>query len=147
MPLPNANETTRKLNPGVFDQRLAGELKKNGLDVAAPDKPRLKQNRAEMNKTERAYLEWMRRHQPHRDLLREAITLLVANGVRYTADFAEFMPTTESLVLHEVKGPYMREDAALKLKTAARVFPHIAFFLCTPADKMKVTWKIERVWP
>ena len=39
------------------------------------------------------------------------------------------------------------DDAVVKLKVAANRYPRVAFWLATPADRTKTTWKIERVFP
>ena len=58
----------------------------------------------------------------------EAITLRLGHDLRYTPDFfitlANNWPRFE-----EVKGPYMREDARVKLYAAAAAFPMFDFHL------------------
>jgi len=135
------SEATRRLNPGLFGgaQNLAPNLNLEN-DGA---KPRLKQNRGpKMNKTEAAFDAHLRATFVDSQIEREGVTLLIGNGVRYTADFSDFA-IGGKLTLWEVKG-FMREDAAVKIKIAARVYPRIAFFLAT-RNKDKGLWNIERV--
>lgn len=51
----------------------------------------------------------------------EGITLKLATDTRLTPDFAAQLPTGE-VVLYETKG-FMRDDANVKLKVAAALFP------------------------
>jgi hypothetical protein len=88
----------------------------------------LRPQRGKMNKTEAAYATYL-------DALRltgavkcwrfEAITLKLADGVRYTPDFLVelFVPPLE---VHEVKG-FWREDARVKFKVAAELFSMFRF--------------------
>lgn len=62
----------------------------------------------------------------------EAITLKLADDCRYTPDFL-VMLADHSLECHETKG-FMRDDAQIKLKIAAQVFP-FKFFLCKKQTK------------
>jgi hypothetical protein len=52
----------------------------------------------------------------------EAVTLKLAPELRYTPDFVVLM-ADGSLVVHEVKGGLIRDDALAKLKMAAEKFP------------------------
>jgi hypothetical protein len=51
----------------------------------------------------------------------EAITLKLADRCRYTPDFAVMLANGD-LEMHECKG-FMRDDARVKLRTAAEKFP------------------------
>lgn len=55
----------------------------------------------------------------------EPITLKLAHDTRYTPDFALLDPGGH-LVLHETKG-FWRDDARVKIKVAARLFPFFRF--------------------
>lgn len=82
-----------------------------------------------MNKTEAAYAQ-------HLDLLQrageirawrfEAITLKLADGTRYTPDFLVERWHGSAPELHEVKG-FWRDDALVKFKVAAELFPMFRF--------------------
>lgn len=59
----------------------------------------------------------------------EAITLKLADDTRYTPDWVVMRPNGD-LIMYEVKGPHKREDAMVKLRVAARLFP-MRFILVT----------------
>jgi hypothetical protein len=63
----------------------------------------------------------------------QAITLRLANGLRYTPDFFIFRDQTA----WEVKGKWVDGDSFPKLKMAASVFLHISF---------RLVWKVDGVW-
>ena len=101
-----------------------------------------------------AYLEqWKERCGLQMEVKAQAVTLEIANGCRYTPDFV----TVETVMLrdeggnwrhsrqlsaYECKG-FMRDDAAVKLKVAAALYPWIAFHLVT---RRKGEWRIEQVF-
>lgn len=97
-----------------------------------------------MNKLEKRYAQ-------HLDLLRlagevaawrfEAVTLRLAVDVRYSPDFLVILPGGE-LELHETKG-FLRDDARIKLRTAARLFPWFVFRLIRQSKAG--VWDIEEV--
>jgi len=99
--------------------------------------------RGEMNKLERSYSQQL-------DLLRlagdlqawryESITLRLADRCSYTPDFAVVMASGE-IEFHETKG-FMRDDALVKLKVAARTFPWFTFRL---VRREKGAWQIEEI--
>jgi hypothetical protein len=76
-----------------------------------------------MNKTEAAYDAHLRslRDRLYVWHLFEGITLKIANDTRYTPDFA-VQTVSGQIELHEVKG-FWREDAKIKIKVAAEMFP------------------------
>lgn len=79
----------------------------------------------QMNKTEEAYshiLEAKKRNGEIRDYAYESLTLKLAKDTRLTVDFMVISKDDE-LELHEVKGGFVREDAWMKLKIAASLFP------------------------
>ena len=85
---------------------------------------------AGMNKTERAFalgLEAERRAGRIVVWRFEAITLKLAFDTRYTPDFYVLYPSGNA-VFYETKG-FMRDDANVKLKVAARQFPEFCFVL------------------
>ena len=82
----------------------------------------------EMNRTEREYsfiLESRKRAGEIVDYRFEAITLKLANNTRYTPDF--YVLFEDRIELHEVKGGFWRDDARVKIKVAAAMFPEFAF--------------------
>lgn len=85
----------------------------------------------------------------------ESVTLLLADGCRYTPDFMVChwaSPSDPPIEFHEVKGtrkrksgrvgPHIEDDARVKLLTAAKLYPEFPFKLCWP-DKGK--WQIEDI--
>jgi len=110
-----------------------------GLRMARPGQTK---KSGVMNKLEEAY-SWVLEADRRAGLLTwyayEAITLKLADGVRYTPDFA-VLTIGPRLEFHEVKG-YMREDARIKLRVAASMFP-FRFLL---ARRASAGWVIEEV--
>ena len=102
--------------------------------------PQQNQRRRKLNKTERAFLEYLR-------ALRKTcigvqnITLKLANDCRFTPDFSYI--EGGRLILIDVKG-FQREDALIKIKVAARQFPWIEFQIVT---KTKSGWDVRTVQP
>ena len=87
-------------------------------------------------------------------MLSQRLTFVLANGVKYTPDFFCFdfqAHVMESGLLHyatggptawEVKGRKAWDDAVVKLKVAASVYPQIAWWLVW---KDKTGWRWQRV--
>jgi len=72
----------------------------------------------------------------------EAIKLRLADNTFFTPDFAVMLPSGE-MQLHEVKG-YMMDDANVKIKVAAEMYP-FRFFVCrTRAKKMAVVFQSRK---
>lgn len=116
-------------------------------EPAAPPGTRARQR---MNRTEQAYalrLEAMKRNGMIDDYAFEAVTLKLAHDTRYTPDFIVWkrypMADREGgqVEFHECKG-FMRDDARVKLKVAAKQTPWATFFLCR---KTKDSWTITEV--
>lgn len=101
---------------------LAVAVTKHGL----PDQP----TRAPvdgMNKLERAF--WERLKNEFGELAyREGLTFRLAGRTRYTPDFVVIEKL--GVTAYEVKG-FMRDDASVKLKVAASMFPLFSFVLVT----------------
>jgi hypothetical protein len=109
-------------------------------------KARLRQDTKGPNRTEAAFDAYLRADDEQDHIKREGITLRIGNGVRYTPDF-----TSQNLegmtCFWEVKG-FMREDAAIKVKVAASLFPFFIFYLVTKRTKKQGGgWSIEQVLP
>lgn len=94
-----------------------------------------------LNKTEAAYLARLRLL-GHPYIGIQNITLKLADDCRYTCDFNS-IDENGQFVFHEVKG-FMRDDALVKLKTAARLFRMFKFVL---VKKTKTGWDITPVNP
>lgn len=98
--------------------------------------------RGVMNKTERAYsdrLTLLQRAGEIRGWSYEPRKFTLARRTTYTPDF-EVVTNSGKLEYHEVKG-FMREDANVKLKVAAAMFPH-RFYL---VKKVRGGWKVTEV--
>lgn len=77
----------------------------------------------------------------------EAITLKLAADVRYTPDFLVIRPFPEGsrVEVYEVKG-HMRDDARVKLRVAASLYPWIQFYLVTNVGGARqIRWNILKV--
>lgn len=70
----------------------------------------------------------------------EGITLRLAKRTSYTPDYL-VVRADGSVELHEVKG-FMRDDAAVKLKWAAKEFPFFRFIL---ARRDKAGWHAREI--
>ena len=101
----------------------------NGRPVA--DNPERKSRLPSgMNKTEALYaaeLDWLKREGTIREYWFERVKLKLARKTYYTPDFlVQF--TGGRLLFVEVKG-YLRDDAAVKFKTARELFPWAGFLM------------------
>lgn len=158
MPLPaQVSESTRRLNPKLFpapNQKVvqAGVKLLTHL-YSVPDAvgllregtaPRLRQKTGpKLNKTETAFYLHLVSHIPGAKVMPHAITLVLANGCRYTPDFYVEMPEGRDR-FYETKG-FMRDDAAVKLKVAASTFTRFDFYLAS--RKKGGRWEIQRIFP
>lgn len=112
--------------PARYQAQVAGQTAKPAPVV----KPMLRQSAApKLNKTEAAWGDWLRAAFPSCAIHEQSVTLRLANGCRYTPDFAVLDASGPGAVsIYEVKG-FMRDDAAVKIKVAAAQFPAWAFWL------------------
>lgn len=84
-----------------------------------------------MNKTEAAYsahLETLKRDGDNNGYMFEAMKFRLADKTFYTPDFVVFA-ADGVIECHEVKGGYIFDDAMVKLKVVAELFP-FRFYLC-----------------
>ena len=98
----------------------------------------------QMNKSEAAYataLEAARNAQAIVWYQFEGITLKLADGCRYTPDFA-VLRADGVMEMHEVKG-YWQDDAKAKIKVAAEKFPFVFKAVYKQAKKDGGGWRIE----
>ncbi len=108
--------------------------------------PRLRQSSKGPNKTEAAFAAHIRSLYPSSTIYEQEVTLVLANGLRYTPDI--FFPGRGvKPAFYEVKG-FMRDDAAAKIKVAAWVHSWADFWLVTKRTrKQGGGWQIEIVLP
>ena len=103
------------------------EAKKFG--VKPPSAPRRGMNKLETEYA--AILSTLKAAGYVQDYRYEAIKLRIGGeGERcwYTPDFL-VVRSTGAIEIHEVKGPFEREDARVKRLAAARIYPEFRFFL------------------
>lgn len=142
----------RQLFPNAKEPFLRANASDAVIAVARVDKPapvrnRLRQNTGpKMNKTEEAFFEYLKATMPDCDYTHyaQSITLLIANGCRYTPDFISVSKLTGEWLAHETKG-FMRDDAGVKIKVAASVYPAIKFRLVT--KRKGGQWDIQEILP
>lgn len=84
-----------------------------------------------LNKTEKAFLQELRCFMhPGRKIGIQDITLKLGDDCRYTPDFSVWVQCDASgigrLFVYETKG-FWRDDARVKIKTGARMYPWIVF--------------------
>lgn len=130
---PHASQSTILRNLGGQGAVTAGPISGqpegvNVTDAPRPNfTPRPTTREERLNKLEKARLAYLRA-QGRAGLRIQAITLLLAEDCRYTADFS-YVDDTGRMVFEDTKGPQVWEDSIIKLKTAARMFPEFRFVI------------------
>lgn len=134
------------LRANGLTQPPAVDMSHDPHDVT-PAKPTLRQKRGpKLNKTEAAFEAYLRAN-TERTIHTQDITLTLGNGVRYTPDFSTWAKLGDAFpAFFEVKG-FMRDDAAVKLKVAAAMYPQFMFFLVHRDRTQPSGWRIEEVLP
>lgn len=100
----------------------------------------------ERNKTEAAYEQYLELRKRAGDVAWhrfEGIKLRLADNTFYTPDFA-VMTASGLMELHEVKG-YMQEDASVKIKVAAEMYPFRFLIIRMNPKKNGGGWDIKEV--
>lgn len=97
---------------------------------------------ARLNKTEKAYYELLRRECNVHWIGVQNITLKLADDCRFTPDFC--ILRVDSMEFIDVKG-FQREDALIKIKVAARMFPWATFVIVKKSKSGG--WEHENVKP
>jgi len=106
----------------------------------------------QMNKTERAYADLLSQAMLIDQVMGwryEAIKLRLADNTFYTPDFWVQLPSGE-IELHEVKACksddsfLCEDDAAVKIKVAAEMYPEFGFVMCGRLTKDR-GWRIEKI--
>ena len=106
-------------------------------------RPRRRQAPDEMNKTEQAYAERLELQRMAGEVLKvqfASVKLRLAKRTWYTPDF--YVVTPERVEFHEVKGGFIRDDAIVKLKVVAEMYPEFQFVLVRRANK-KEEWRFD----
>lgn len=97
-----------------------------------------------MNKTEAAYDEYLWQQRAAGEVFWhkfEAVKLRLADKTFYTPDFM-VMPDDSYLEMHEVKG-FWQDDARVKIKVAASIYPFKFIAVTAIAKKHGGGWKRE----
>lgn len=112
------------------------------LRSVQPARPFVSTDEAKLNKTERAFLAYLRVSQ--RSVGVQDITFKLADDCRYTPDLTVWgYDASHDLTCFEVKG-FWREDARVKIKVAARKFCWVRFIA---VQRVKGEWKFEEIKP
>lgn len=137
---PHASASFLRLNPQLRATKPPPVDMSHDPHDVKPSKPTMRQKRApKMNKTEAAFFEILKAEHPGHIVRAQSVTLILANGVRYTPDVS-----LDGVDFYEVKG-FMRDDAAVKLKVAAAQFTEYRFHLVKRDVKAFGGWRIEEV--
>lgn len=138
---PNASAEFIRRNLGTEIQEARPKAIAPSAAVdSKPESPRLRQRQGpKLNKTETAFLEWLCARYDPKDIRAQAVTLVIGNGVRYTVDFTNL----RAGLAWETKG-HMRDDASVKIKVAASLYPEIKFHLVT---RDAGAWSIQEMVP
>lgn len=132
MKLPdNPSDAVRRRNLHLFaKQASAPEQLKQACST----------DEAKLNKTEREFFVQLRRLHPGCRIGVQDLTFKLAHDCRYTPDFT-LWDDDGRLTVWEVKG-FWRDDAKVKIKVAARLFPHVRFIVVRKAAH---SWGAEGV--
>ncbi len=119
---------------GSYARAKSSQLHSTEKDSVEPEKRIRQSTKPLMNGLETAfYNEFLLGRYPPEKIQIQAITVRLANGLRYTPDFF----TLSDLIAWEVKGKWVDGDSFPKLKMAAAVFPEVRWWLA---------WKTENGW-
>ena len=136
--LKNCNPALARRILAQMQAEDAGKLRPIQPPAPLAQKPKapqlLRQKAKGPNKLEAAFAAVLRAENPGVQIREQAVTLLLANNCRYTPDMMIVEPGR--LEAYETKG-HMRDDASVKLKVAASVWPQITFWL---------VWRKAGVW-
>lgn len=127
-----------------FNALLAARRGESASPIKTASSEAIRQSRRQPNATERRFeIERLLPWQATGEIAGyqyEALALRLGNGVRFTPDFFTYGP--DGVRIFEVKGGFVREDAAVKLKVAAAQFECFEFYL---AQYRKGEWSIQRI--
>lgn len=138
----------------IQEQVLAQDVKSApAAGAELPATKIIRQSSGGLNKTEQAFYEFLRATYPEpAPILVQSMTLKLANGCRYTPDFVvgigrviDGQPYVR-WVAYEVKG-FMRDDAAVKIKVAAKEYQNMEFRLVKREGRCGQGWMQQRILP
>lgn len=109
-------------------------IRKEYCPPARPAKRVRQSSKPLMNKLETEFFERVK-DRSYRNTYPQAITFRLANGVRYTPDLCVI--GAAGIDCFEIKGKKMWDDAIVKIKVAATIYPRIHWWM---------VWKKEGVW-
>lgn len=111
-----------------------------GIKVSIKQKPSA--DESNLNKLESAWLAVIRADITLAWIGVHAMTFKIGDDCRYTPDFMALNIDGE-LIAYETKG-FMRDDARVKLKVAARMFPFVGFVL---VERKAGAWICTEIQP
>lgn len=139
-----------EIPPGYVMQKDGSYSKPKGkplVEVFAEEekeKKRLRQSsKPKMNKLETEFYNRLRIKCPNATVHPQQVRLELANGITYTPDIV-LITALGHTECHEVKGGWFPDDARVKLKMAAHLFPNWRFYLDW---KEKDGWHEQLVLP
>lgn len=103
--------------------------------------PGVTTDEANLNKTELAFLRFIRADPKIKEVHVQDMTFKLANDCRLTPDFSYIFMGRQVFI--DVKG-FQREDALIKMKMAARKFPQFDFYI---VKKAQGGWAFNKVKP
>ena len=128
---------------------LALAMVKDKLSVTFGESPKPKpakrirqDSKPLMNKLEQAWLDKLKFGNFTDKVYVQAIKFKLCNGVTYCPDFV-VVQHHGHMVCYETKG-FMRDDAAIKIKMAAKEFPNFTWILVWKKDRQ---WKTQTILP
>jgi hypothetical protein len=136
LPMRDPAESFKKLNPQWF--AAEHPLK---LQTPATLSTRPTTDEANLNKTERDYLTWLRTMKDQWIGI-QCLTFKLAHDCRYTPDF--FALDDTGLRAIDCKGGHTWEDSLIKARVAARLFPWCRFII---AKKNRHVWEHTEIRP
>lgn len=159
MPLPTkVSDSFRRLNPHLFGttEQVQGVIRAT-VEAHCAAKKRIRQKDGDgLNKTERAFLAYLRATYPGDTHYSQAFSLRLGNGANYRPDFISVRiaipeSAAERIVVRvrawETKG-FKREASAVRIKVAASLYPWIDFNLVTKQRKREgAGWSIQKIHP
>lgn len=139
----NIHKTALEAAAEVFESKGSlGPIQQENVVKSFPTlKMKPSNDEAKLNKTERAWLDELRIRNP-KFLGVQSMTFKLGDDCRYTPDFVE-ISQEDKFIAWEVKG-FMRDDALVKLKVAARMFPFLDFYI---VKRIKGSWETKKVNP